>query len=291
MTTSNVPATGQPRVVRQAALPGRQRISVNGIVIAHAAIARETQNHPAPKPVDAWLAAARALVVRELLLQEAKRLAIEPDCLMDEDGRRETEDEAIVRQLVAREVATPTADETHCRRTYDNNRQRFRTPDLYEARHILIAAAPGDAGARAAARQKAAELTAVVSREPTLFAELAAVHSVCPSAEVGGNLGQIGPGQTVPEFEAALATMSAGTACPSPVESRYGFHIVILDRRIEGRQLPYEMVRHRIATWLDEKVRRTAIRQYISMIAGRAMITGIDMGVANSGAGASPLVQ
>ena len=44
---------------------------------SRSAIARETQNHPAAKPIDAWLAAARALVVRELLLQEARRLGIE----------------------------------------------------------------------------------------------------------------------------------------------------------------------------------------------------------------------
>ena len=290
MTRSNAPTAGQACAVKKAALPGRQKISLNGVVIPHAAIARETQNHPASKPVEAWLAAGRALVVRELLLQEARRLAIEPKPLTD-DGRRETDEEAIVRQLVAQEVATPTADESQCRRYYDNNRQRFCTPHLHEVRHILIVATSADAASRAAARQKAAELIALLSREPTLFAGLAAMHSMCPSAEVGGSLGQIGPGQTVPEFEAALAKMATGTLSPTPVETRYGFHVVSLDRRIDGRDLPYEMVRQRIADWLEEKVRRIAIRQYIAMIAGRATITGIDMGVANSGADASPLVQ
>ena len=131
----------------------------------------------------------------------------------------------------------------------------------------------------------------MLTLEPTLFAGLAAMHSECPSAEVGGNLGQIGSGQTVPEFEAALTAVTVGAVAPGPIETRYGFHIVILDRRIEGRDLPYEMVRQRIAGWLEERVRRTAIRQCISMIAGRATITGVDMGAANGGASASPLVQ
>ena len=291
MTSPNAPAAGQACAVKKAAIPGRQRISVNGVVIPHAAIARETQNHPASKPVEAWLAAARALIVRELLLQEARRLAIEPHPLTDEDGRQETDDEAMVRQLVAQAVVVPTADEHHCRRYYDNNRRRFRSPDLHEARHILIAAAPGDAPARAAARCMAQSLLAELTRQPSLFAGLAAMHSECPSAEVGGNLGQIGPGQTVPEFEAALASMAVDAIPATPAETRFGFHVVILDRRIEGRDLPYEMVRQRIAGWLDERVRRTAIRQYISTIADRATITGIDMGAANSGASASPLVQ
>ena len=291
MTSSNAQATGPGCVVRQAALPGRQRISVNGVVIPHATIAHETQNHPASKPVEAWGAAARALVVRELLLQEARRLAIEPQPLTDEDGRRETEDEAIIRQLVEREVVTPTADEMHCRRYFDNNRQRFRTPDLHEARHILIAAAPADAAARTAAREKASRLAAQLAQRPTLFADLAALHSDCPSAGTGGSLGQIGPKQTVPEFETALARMAVGAVCEVLVETRYGIHVVAVDRRIGGRELPYEMVRPHIAGWLEEKVRRTAIRQYISVIAGRATVTGIDMGAANGGGSASPLVQ
>ena len=53
-------------------LPKPKTISVNGAVIAREIIAREVQNHPAEKPILAWQAAARALVVRELLLQEAQ---------------------------------------------------------------------------------------------------------------------------------------------------------------------------------------------------------------------------
>ena len=55
-------------------LPKPKTISVNGKVIPREVIAREVQNHPAEKPILAWQAAARALVVRELLLQESERL-------------------------------------------------------------------------------------------------------------------------------------------------------------------------------------------------------------------------
>ncbi len=43
-------------------LPKPKTISVNGIVIPRETIAQEVQNHPAKKPIDAWQAAARALV-------------------------------------------------------------------------------------------------------------------------------------------------------------------------------------------------------------------------------------
>src|SRR5512143_4313507 len=40
-------------------------VSVNGVVIPRDAIAREVQNHPSSKPIEAWQSAARALVIRE----------------------------------------------------------------------------------------------------------------------------------------------------------------------------------------------------------------------------------
>lgn len=257
--------------------PTRKRITVNGVAIPHAEIARETQNHPASKPVEAWLAAAKALVVRELLMQEAQRLGIVAEPLADAEGRRETDAEAQVRALVDREVVAPTADEAVCRRYFDNNRVRFRSPDLFAVKHILIAMTPSDAHARADARAKAEEIIAAISKHPQHFAELAAVHSVCPSAEVGGNLGQIGPGQTVPEFEAALPSLPVGHVAPAPVETRYGFHVVLVERRMAGGDLPFEAVGQRIAEWLNERARRSAIRQYIGLLAGRAAIEGIEM--------------
>ena len=111
-------------------LPKPKTISVNGVMIPREAIAREVQNHPAEKPILAWQAAARALVVRELLLQETARLGIEGMPLSDPDGRTETADEAAMRTLVEREVITPEPDEAACRRFYEQNRQRFRSGDL-----------------------------------------------------------------------------------------------------------------------------------------------------------------
>src|SRR5262249_13238581 len=87
--------------LHQAILPKGKGVRVNGVAIARDAIAREAQHHPARTPLESWKAAARALVVRELLRQEARRLAIEEAPLADAEGRRETAEEAAVRALVA----------------------------------------------------------------------------------------------------------------------------------------------------------------------------------------------
>lgn len=255
-------------------------ISVNGVVISRADVSREAQNHPANKPIEAWQAAARALVVRELLLQEARRVNLVPQVISDEDGRRETDEEALVRGLVEQAVVTPSADETICRRYYQQNRQRFTSPALYEVSHILL---PHDAKE---VDVLAAAILRALSEGAATFEGMAMLNSACPSKETAGNLGQIGPGQTVPEFEAALPGLPIGVVAAEPIKTRFGLHIVKVDRRIEGRELPFEMVHERIANWLNEKVRRTAIQQYISILAGKAEIIGIDIA-----ASPSPLVQ
>lgn len=261
------------------------QVSVDGVVIPSKAIAAEVQNFPSRNPGEGWLAAARALVIRELLLQEARRLNIVAEPKTDVDGRDETVDDALVRGLIEREVRVPIADEATSHRFYENNRRRFTTAALYEADHILIGARRDDSASYAAARERAASIAAVLATEPEQFAELARAWSACPSATLGGSLGQIAPGDTTEEFEAALVSLAPGEIS-GPVETRYGVHVIRLNRRIEGNTLPFEAVRERIEAYLDDHVLRQATAQYIALLIGRADIRGISLEGANS-----PLVQ
>jgi peptidyl-prolyl cis-trans isomerase C len=183
-------------------------------------------------------------------------------------------------------VRIPSATEAECRRYYAGHPQRFRSATLCEARHILLAAAPRDEAARRAAQAEAQRLIAHLRREPADFASLARRHSACPSRDQGGALGQLAPGSTVPEFERALAAMPEGEIHAAPVESRFGVHVVALDRRIPGATLPFEIVKARIAGWLEAASWSRAVAQYIAVLAGRAKIEGVSL----AGAG-GPLVQ
>jgi len=260
-------------------------VSVNGVAISRKAIAAEVQNFPARNPGEGWRAATRALAIRELLLQEARRLDIAVEQRSDQDGRTETIEDALVRGLIEREVRVPEADGEMLRRFYDNNLRRFMTPPLHEADHILIAARRDDPDAFAAAREKALALRSSLTEAPERFAALARDCSDCPSGALGGSLGQIGLGDTTPEFEAALLDLAPGDISP-PVETRYGVHLIRLTRRIDGRQIPFEAARERIGAYLAEHVSRQATAQYLSLLVGRADIVGIAIDGASS-----PLVQ
>ena len=274
------------RAPRPARATRPDEVSVNGVIISRAEIAREIQNHQARTPAEAWHAAARALVVRELLLAEADRLGIPAEPATHPDGARETDEEATIRALLAREVRVPKADTETCRRHFERNRGSFRTGDLFEVSHILIPAAPDDGGRRAEARAQAQQILAALLAGQAYFAQMARSHSACPSREVGGSLGQIGRGQTVSEFETALAGMVPGKLHPEPVETRYGFHVVFLAHRVEGRDLPFEIAEPVIAGHLELTAWHIATRQYLILLVGRAEIRGIAL----EGA-ASPLVQ
>lgn len=268
------------------AAPVVREISVNGVAVPEVEILAEAQNHPAENPGAALRAAAQALVIRELLWQEAQRLGIAAAPVRDDAGRMETERDAAVRLLIDREVRAPAATDEECARYYARHPGKFRTEPLFEARHILLAAPPSDRRALAAARAQAEALCGMLAEEPDRFAALAREHSACPSREQGGNLGQLTRGSTVAEFEAALSEMAEGEISGAPVESRFGFHVIALDRRVEGRQLPYEMVAARIAAWLEASAWSRAASQYIAVLAGRADIRGLSLNGADG-----PLVQ
>ena len=241
-------------------------ITVNDKVIGEREIAHETQYHPADTFEQARRKAAEALVVRELLLQRAGRLMVE------EDGA-----EARIEALIAREVKIPRADAETCRRYYQTHLGRFRSPDLVEARHILFLADPDDAQAVAAARAKAENVIELLGQRPDRFAELARELSACSSSKQGGTLGQLTRGSTVPEFETFLLELEPGQLCPVPVRTRYGFHVLQLQRRVEGKTLPFEAVQEKIAEYLEESAWRVAVRQYIQLLVGRSKITGIEL--------------
>lgn len=255
-------------------------ISVNEVAITPQAMAQELQYHPAQSREEAVFLAARALVIRELLQQRIAELGVSLQI-----GAGENQEEAATRLLLEREVQVPQCDEPTSRRYYENNRARFHSAPLLAVRHILLECAPDDLEARALAHAQAEILLQRLEEFPGSFAELAGKYSACPSKAQGGSLGQISKGQTVPELERQLFMLAPGLA-GEPLESRYGWHVVSVDQRIEGKPLPYEAVSTAIRTQLQQGVWQKALVQYLQTLIGAAAIRGIHLQGADS-----PLVQ
>lgn len=248
---------------------------VEGVEVPERLIAQEIGNHPAPSAEAARLAAARALAVRALLLDRARKAALEAEPEIDPEGREETADEALMRALLDRElqIAEPTDEE--CRRIYDSRPDGFKTPTLTQASHILLCPAEDAPAAWAAALASASEVISQLTLDPSAFARLASSVSQCPSSGVGGSLGQLSPGDLAPEVETALAALAPGETSVTPVRSRFGWHVLRLDRRIEGRRLPFDSVHDRIADHLRQRAWAAAAARYVAELAAQARASGV----------------
>lgn len=207
--------------------------------------------------------------VRELLRQRAVAAGL-LDATAGDEGVA-----SAIEQLLDREVPVPSAGEEECRRYYDAHQDTFRSGDLVFARHILFQVTPG--APLDLVRRKAEETLTAVATSPQKFEEFARTLSNCPSGQHGGNLGQISRGDTVPEFERVLFGDGWFGILPRLVKTRYGFHVVSIDRRVEGSVLPFEIVRQRIADLLAARVQQAALRQYVRVLAGQAEIRGVDL--------------
>lgn len=251
--------------------PAAAPIFVDGVEISEDAIAAEAQNHPAANPAEARAMAARALVIRHLLLARAATLALVPEPESDSDGRRETDEEALIRQVLDRDVTPALPGDAECRRYWQSHCLAFTAPPLYEVSHILFAPEPDIAAAIAAARIAIADTRG----SENAFRQMAKQVSACPSGRLGGSLGQIRPGDLAVEIENAVTALAPGDICPEPVVSRFGAHVVRLDNRIAPRALPFELVENRIRDRLSARAWTTAAARHVAALARDACIDGL----------------
>jgi len=250
-------------------------VIVDGVEIPEALLAQEIQHHPSASPTEARTAASHALAIRALLLDRARAIGLNPDPHIDAQGREETPEEALVRAVLDAEVDSPRPDEAECRRVYETNAARFRTPPLYEASHILVAPRDESEADSDAAYVVAAGLIEKLRAGVCSFAELARDCSDCSSGGVGGSLGQLAPGDLVSEVEAALLALTPGAVAAAPVQSRFGWHVLRLDRRVEGAQLPFELVEDRIRLHLESRAWTAAAARYVADLAAAARAHGV----------------
>ncbi len=85
------------------------------------------------------------------------------------------------------------------------------------------------------------------------FADLARELSIGPSGPQGGDLGYFGKGQMVLPFEEAAFALQKGEVS-EPVQTQFGWHVILVEDRRERQPPPYELMRDRIyASLLEAK--------------------------------------
>jgi len=156
-------------------------------------------------------------------------------------------------------AATPVTDQD-LQAYYDQHRDEYRVPEQVKVRHILIKTplpAPGqkeDEKAVADARAKAEGVLKELKAGGD-FAKLAEKYSDDPgSAKAGGELGWIGRGRTVPEFEKAAFSLGKGQTSDL-IKSSYGFHII----NLEDKQDAHLKLLAEVKGEIQEKVKQQKV--------------------------------
>lgn len=252
---------------------------VNGETVPHAVVASEAQNHDAPKgkPGIVWRKAANAVAVRTLLLQEARRRGLHPQPAEVGPGRFETDEEALIRGLLETAVEVSPPSEEDLRAEWARDPSRFRSPPLWEVSHILCACDPRDAAAKEQSHARAVALAERALGNPRGFSKLAGEHSDCGSKASGGALGQLGPGDTVPEFEAVLRILAEGEITAEPVLTRHGWHIIRMDAVAEGAVLPFGAACGKISDAMEKASWAREARAFVKQLVASAEISGADL--------------
>ena len=126
---------------------------------------------------------------------------------------------------------------------YKEHPAEFEKPKRLHAAHVLVRVPPvGGSEAEAKARAKVED---VIKRAQAGedFAKLARANSEdTGTAAQGGDLGFVGPGEVVPQFEEALFRLKKGEITPTPVRTPFGYHAIKLMDVQEGGKSPYKDV-------------------------------------------------
>ncbi len=130
----------------------------------------------------------------------------------------------------------------------------------YNASHILVET-----------EEEAAGLI-VMLEEGGDFAALAAEHSTGPSGPNGGELGWFGMGMMVKPFEDAVLTLEVGQVS-APVQTQFGWHVLILNDSREKGAPPLAEVRDELAAGIEDD----AIEKAVSALMEAATITRTDL--------------
>ncbi len=135
------------------------------------------------------------------------------------------------------------------------------------ARHILIKVT--EVTSEAEARQKIGQVHSRLKSGED-FAALAKLYSQDGSAQKGGDLGWLYPGDTVPAFDQAMNALKVGEIS-NPVQTQFGFHIIqVLERRTTD--VSQERQRQRATMALRQRKMEEANQEWVRQVRDRAYV-------------------
>jgi peptidyl-prolyl cis-trans isomerase C len=245
-----------------AAEADRVLATVNGteITLGHVAVLREAlpQQYQA-LPDDVLFKGILEQLIQQTALAQSAEAALGPrDRIGIENERR-----AYVSGVALRAVVGAAVTDEALQAAYMARYAAAEPGTEYNAAHILVAT---EAEAEALKAQLA---------DGADFADLARQHSTdAGSGARGGDLGWFGTGMMVPAFEAAVVGATPGTVA-GPVETQFGWHLVLVRETRLAEVPPLDAVRDELAAEIEQ----AAVEAHIAAVTEAATITRSDEGI------------
>jgi peptidyl-prolyl cis-trans isomerase C len=172
--------------------------------------------------------------------------------------------------LVKRELVQ--IGEEQARQFYDKNVNLYTDQDQVNAAHILVKLdRNADEGTQAAANERVKKIQEAL-KSGRDFKEVATEMSDGPSKTRGGDLGFFRRGQMVRAFEEVAFGLEAG-AVSEPVRTQFGWHIIKVFGRKQGKAKTFDEVKEGLIESLTRKKVITEKRRLIKELRASAKIT------------------
>ena len=191
---------------------------------------------------------------QDLGREEAFDQALQQAGITEEQLRQQIRDQLPIQKVQERVAGDVGPSQEEIEQFYEQNKAaQFTTPEARCTRHILF---------NKDQKAKAEEVKQQLQNGGD-FAELAKEYSQDPgSAEQGGELGCIGRGETVPNFEEAVFNAKQGEIV-GPVETEFGYHLIEVTEIQEEATQPLSEVEGQIRDQLTTEAQSQAFTAWL----------------------------
>jgi len=194
------------------------------------------------------------LIGNKLLLLDAKRNLFEAEPEFKAELAKLKEN-LLVNYAGEKVISAVKVSDKEAEDYYNENSGQFVTEESVNASHILVDS-----------EELALEIGKKIASGEVTFEAAASEYSSCPSKENGGNLGDFGRGQMVPEFDSAVFAMEVGEVTAAPVKTQFGYHLIKLNSKKEAAPMAFADIKEQIKGALLNEKRRKAYESKINQL-------------------------
>ncbi len=193
------------------------------------------------------------LIAQRLFLLDAQRNLFEREQAF-KDQLAAVKEQLLMEYAISKCVESVRVTEDEVRGYYDSHKDEMTEGETVNASHILVDS-----------EEKATELLNAINAGEISFEDAARDNSSCPSSAQGGNLGDFGRGQMVPEFDTACFEMEEGEV-RGPVKTQFGYHLIRLNKKNPAEALSYNDVRAQLYEQLTREKQQAAYQSKINQL-------------------------